>query len=106
MNRFNKVVEEAGEGLEDVDPDARQEALKNLYDGVSISDLNTSLVITARTLIEKEPNYTFATARLLLDSIRREGLRHLGLAEEATHEQMREIYPKVLPSYLKGLKQV
>lgn len=102
MMRFKKIIQEACEGLDDVDVEAiSHEALKNLYDGVSIADLNTSLVITARTLIEKEPNYTYATARLLLDSIRREGLRHLGLAEGATHEQMRSLYPKVLPAYLK-----
>ena len=31
-----------------------EEALKNLYDGVSISDMRTSLVMSARTKVEKE----------------------------------------------------
>ena len=50
------------------------EALKNLYDGVSQEELSTSLVITARTLIEREPNYSYAAARLLLDNLRAEGV--------------------------------
>jgi len=71
-----------------------------LYDGVSLDDVNTSLVISARTLVEKEPNYSFATARLLLDKIRAEALSYLGVAEEATQAQMSEYYAKALPAYI------
>ena len=57
-HRINTIVKEACAGLEDVsEAEIIDEALKNLYDGVSQEELSTSLVITARTLIEKEPNY-------------------------------------------------
>ena len=54
MARLHTVVSEACAGLKDVEVDAiLSEALRNLYDGVSIADVNTALVITARTLVEK-----------------------------------------------------
>ena len=57
MARLHTVVTEACEGLKDVEANTiLDEAMRNLYDGVSIDDVNTSLVITARTLVEKEPN--------------------------------------------------
>ncbi len=102
MNRLCTVVNEACEGLKDVEPKAiLDEAMRNLYDGVSINDVNTSLVITARTLVEKEPNYTYATARLLLDKLRAESLNFLNVATAATHHEMAEYYAVALPAYVK-----
>ncbi len=73
MGRLNTIVTEACEGLEEVDGDLIQrETLKNLYDGVPLTDVNTALVMTARTLVEREPNYSFVTARLLMDTLRAE----------------------------------
>jgi ribonucleoside-diphosphate reductase alpha chain len=76
------------------------EALKNLYDGVSSQELSTSLVITARTLIEQEPNYTYAAARLLCDNLRAEALAFLGVADSATQADMDTLYAKALPAYI------
>jgi ribonucleoside-diphosphate reductase alpha chain len=104
--RLNTIVAEACEGLQDVDAKAiLKEAMRNLYDGVSYEDVNTSLVISARTLVEKEPNYTYATSRLLLDKLRTESLRFLGVAESATQAQMGTYYAKALPLYVeKGIE--
>lgn len=44
-------------------------ALKNLYDGVALADVQQALILAARTLIEREPGYNYATARLLLASL-------------------------------------
>ncbi len=49
-------------------------ALKNLYDGVAPADVQQALILAARTLIEREPGYDYATARLLLASLRAEVL--------------------------------
>ncbi len=74
--RLNALVGEACINLTDVDPAAvLQETLRNLFDGVPEKEVNTALVMSARTLIEKDPNYSFVAARLLLDSIRTEALR-------------------------------
>lgn len=104
--RMHTVVNEACEGLKDVDADAILiEAQRSLYDGVSIDDVNTSLVITARTLIEKEPNYTYATARLLMDQLRSEALSFLGVANSATQHEMANLYPQTLHAYIeKGIE--
>jgi ribonucleoside-diphosphate reductase alpha chain len=89
IRRLYTVVDEACSNLEHVDAKKIvEQALKNLYDGVSLQDLNTSLVMTARTMIEEEPNYTYVTARLLLDQLRGEALGFLNIAELASHEQM------------------
>ncbi len=81
------------------------EALKNLYDGVPLSDVNTSLVITARTMVEKEPNYSYVTARLLLDNLRAEALTFLGIASTATQADMSTLYTQALPAYIeKGVE--
>src|SRR5450830_838887 len=106
MGRLNTIVTEACEGLEEVDGDLIQrETLKNLYDGVALKDVNTALVMTARTLVEREPNYSFVTARLLMDTLRAEGLSFLEVADSATHHEMAELYAKALPSYIaKGIE--
>lgn len=104
--RVRTIVEEACADLTGVEPKAiLDEAMRNLYDGVSLEDVNTSLVITARTLVEKEPNYSYATARLLLDKLRTEALNFMGLALTATQTDMNTLYAQALPAYIqKGVE--
>ncbi len=102
VNRLQTIVNEACCKLEDVSAEAiLKEAVRNLYDGVSEQDVNTSLVMSARTLIETEPNYTYVTARLLLDNLRSEALQFLDVAEAATQAEMSDVYAKALPVYIK-----
>jgi ribonucleoside-diphosphate reductase alpha chain len=101
LERLRVLIGEACAGLHDVEPQLiLDETLRNLYDGVSAADLNTALVITARTLVESEPNYTYATARLLLDGLRAEALSFLGVAEAATQQQMGQLYPAAFKAYI------
>ncbi|GIS32552.1 MAG: hypothetical protein Ct9H90mP4_04660 [Gammaproteobacteria bacterium] len=54
IERLNRMVQEACEGLQDVSAaEIVEEAKRNLYDGVSMADIRTSLVMTARTLVGK-----------------------------------------------------
>jgi ribonucleoside-diphosphate reductase alpha chain len=101
INRVNTVVNEACQDLADVSAsEIIEEALKNLYDGVSQAELSTALVITARTMIEKEPNYSGVAARLLLDNLRAEGLTFMGVANNATQAEMTDLYPSALTVYI------
>jgi ribonucleoside-diphosphate reductase alpha chain len=101
IDRIGTIVSEACAGLDDVSESAIiDEALRNLYDGVSAKECSTSLVITARTLIEQEPNYSYAAARLLLDDLRAEGLAFLGIADSATQAEMNTLYPQALKAYI------
>ena len=104
--RLSAIITDACEGLDDVDPKAvLEESIGNLYDGVSVADMRSSLIMTARTKVEKEPNYSFVTARILMDQIRNEALEFLGIAEDATYGDMQEYYPKALLSYIdKGIE--
>ncbi|MBC9249983.1 ribonucleoside-diphosphate reductase subunit alpha [Pseudomonas alcaligenes] len=101
MGRLQTIIREACEGLAEVDGALIEaETLKNLYDGVAEKDVNTALVMTARTLVEREPNYSYVTARLLMDNIRAEALGFLGIADSATHHEMADLYAKALPAYV------
>ena len=106
MARLDKMVGEACEGLDGVaKEEITEQANKNLYDGVTLEDVKSSLVMTARTLVEKEPNYTYVTARILLDNIRSEGLSYLGMQAQATQPEMEELYPEALKQFLdKGVE--
>jgi ribonucleoside-diphosphate reductase alpha chain len=72
------------------------ETLRNLYDGVPVDEVYKASILAARTLIEKDPDYTYATARLLMHTIRREIL-----GEEVIQEQMGEKYPEYFPQFIK-----
>ncbi len=102
MERVLAVVGEACEGLEQVDGSLIiEDALRNLFDGVNEADVNHALVMSARALIEKEPNYTYVAARLLLDGLRREALSQINQnATEATQAQMAEHYPLYFRKYI------
>ncbi|GIZ13475.1 ribonucleoside-diphosphate reductase subunit alpha [Pseudomonas sp. NCCP-436] len=106
MGRLQTIIREACEGLAEVDGSLiERETLKNLYDGVAEKDVNTALVMTARTLVEREPNYSYVTARLLMDNIRAEALGFLGIGTSATHHEMADLYAKALPAYVeKGVE--
>jgi ribonucleoside-diphosphate reductase alpha chain len=72
------------------------ETRRNLYDGVPIDEVFKASILAARTLIEKDPAYTRATARLLLHTIRKEVL-----GREVAQEQMGEAYPEYFPRFVK-----
>lgn len=72
------------------------ETRRNLYDGVPIDEVHKASILAARTLIEKDPAYTRATARLLLHTIRKEIL-----GEEVSQEQMAGRYADYFPQFIK-----
>ena len=106
LDRLHTIVSEACTDLSDVsETEILDEALKNLYDGLTAEELSTSLVITARTMIEQEPNYSYVAARLLCDNLRAEALNFLGVAASATQHDMASLYAKALPAYVaKGIE--
>ncbi len=74
LTRLSALIASACSGLgADVKADPiLAETRRNLYDGVPMDEVFKAAILAARTLIEKEPGYTRATARLLLHTIRRE----------------------------------
>ncbi len=110
MARIHTLVSEACEDLTDVE--AKKvliAATNNMYDGIAETDVSASLLIAARTLVEEEPNYTYVTARLLLDQLRHEALKFLGVESnsdyQATQGEMGNLYGKSLRHFIEtGVK--
>ena len=101
-DRLNLIISEACFGIDDVSTKPITDELKkNIYDGITLADVSTALVMSSRVLIEKEPNYTYVTARLLLDNLRTEALSFIyGESFSATSDQMKDVYKDYFKKYL------
>jgi ribonucleoside-diphosphate reductase alpha chain len=94
--RLQALVDSACEGLPEASGSLILEsAIKNLYDGVPAAEVRKSLVLSARTLIEADPAYGYATARLLLHDIRLEVL-----GTEVTQADMEKGYAEYFPAFI------
>jgi ribonucleoside-diphosphate reductase alpha chain len=99
---LHRLIQESCAGLgTDVKPEPIvAETKRNLYDGVPIDEVYKAAIMAARTLIEKDPDYTYVTSRLLMHTIRREIL-----GEEVKQEEMARRYPDYFPQFIaKGVK--
>ncbi|CEK11258.1 ribonucleoside-diphosphate reductase subunit alpha [Legionella hackeliae] len=107
MARVTTIVEEACRELENVKAEpVIKDALRNLYNQAKLEDVHKALIMAARTLVEREPNYTSVSARLLLDSLRSEALNKLDMQAEATFDEMAALYPVYFKAYIaQGINQ-
>ena len=98
LKRLQTLIESACADLgAEVKPDPiLAETKRNLYDGVPIEEVHKASILAARTLIEKDPGYTRATARLLLHTIRKEIV-----GEELLHAEMHTRYAEYFPGFIK-----
>ncbi|MBA4328849.1 MAG: ribonucleoside-diphosphate reductase subunit alpha [Polaromonas sp.] len=102
IGKLQALIEASCAGLgAEIKPDPIvAETMRNLYDGVPIDEVYKASILAARTLIEKDPDYTYATARLLLHTIRREVL-----GEEVVQEEMGTRYAEYFPQFIaKGVQ--
>ncbi|MDR0769782.1 MAG: ribonucleoside-diphosphate reductase subunit alpha [Burkholderiales bacterium] len=94
--RLEHLIRASCEGLAATEPERILKAtLKDLYDGVPMAEVRKAVVLAGRTLIEKDPVYSYVTARLLLDSLRFEAL-----GVEATQAEMTQQYPAYFPKFI------
>ncbi|WP_371133228.1 ribonucleoside-diphosphate reductase subunit alpha [Hydrogenophaga sp.] len=98
LHRLQHLIEDACKGLgQDVKADPIvAETKRNLYDGVPIEEVYKASILAARTLIEKDPDYTYATARLLLHTIVKEVI-----GEEVPSTEMGARYADYFPQFIK-----
>ncbi|MER7113684.1 ribonucleoside-diphosphate reductase subunit alpha [Saccharomonospora azurea] len=101
--RVEKVVREAVAGLPDTSAEAvLAELERNVYDGIGAEELALAQVMAARTLVEREPNYSFVAARLLLDSLRAEAVGYLaGEPRHPDHPELAARYGDYFRDYLR-----
>lgn len=106
MGRVKQTIKDACADLEDVNPELIvKDLMRNIFDGVTTKDLHKAMVLCARTLIEQDPNYTYVTARILLDELRAEALSYLGIASQANIEEMAKLYKDYFKAYVrKGIE--
>ena len=88
--RLRQGIETACQGLSaDVSAEPIvQETLRNVYDGIPVEEVQKAAIMSARTLIERDPDYTYVTARLLLQSVAKEVLER-----EVSQEELAAAYP-------------
>ena len=98
LNRLQNLIQDACAGLgADIKPDPiMAETMRNLYDGVPMDEVYKASVLAARTLIEKDPDYTFATARLLFHTIAKEVL-----GKDVDQAEMGQAYIDYFPQFIK-----
>jgi ribonucleoside-diphosphate reductase alpha chain len=73
IDKINRCAARACEGLEDVSAsEIVLDAHMQLYNKVPTAEIDRALIMSARSKIEKEPNYAYAAARMLANSIYKE----------------------------------
>ncbi|HID82729.1 MAG TPA: ribonucleoside-diphosphate reductase subunit alpha, partial [Thiotrichales bacterium] len=103
IKRLESITAEAITGLEGVEAEPIiHDTLRNIFDGIQEKDLCAAVVMSARTLIEKDPNYSHVTARLLLDSMRNEALTLIyQTPTHATQAEMANRYSEYFSKYIR-----
>lgn len=98
INYLNDLISAACENLGvDIHPEPiLAETIRNLYDGVPMDEVYKASVLAARTMIEKDPDYTFATARLLFYTISKEVLGRV-----VVQADMAQAYIDYFPGFIK-----
>jgi ribonucleoside-diphosphate reductase alpha chain len=98
LDYLKSLMVNACAGLgQDVSPEPIvAETMRNLYDGVPMEEVYKASILASRTLIEKDPDYTYVTARLLMHTIAKEIF-----GKEVTQAQMAEEYINYFPQFIK-----
>jgi ribonucleoside-diphosphate reductase alpha chain len=98
LHNLQRLINDSCAGLgADVSPaPIMAETMRNLYDGVPIDEVYKAAILATRTLIEKDPDYTYATARLLMHTIAKEVL-----GKEVLHADMGQHYAEYFPLFIK-----
>lgn len=98
---LDDIIKQACDGVEQVDANLIiKETHRNVFDGVSLNDVYKAAIMSARTLIEQEPNYTYVTSHLLLHDLYREAMQFLEVTHDTRLDNVSEVYPTVFKVYI------
>jgi ribonucleoside-diphosphate reductase alpha chain len=99
VDKINANVERACEDISDVSvSEIVLDAQLQLYDKITTKEIDTALILSAREKIEKEPNYSHAAARLLLNTVYKEVFKE-GVDSDIFRLQYRK-------SFMQGIKRL
>lgn len=94
-------IEAACLHLENVSPNLIFESvINNIFEGAALKDIYKALTLSARTLVEQDPNYSYVTARLLLQDLYSEALSFLKIDYDAQNLNMNALYPQAFATYV------
>ena len=97
VSKINISAERACEQILDVSAsEIVLDAQLQLYDKITTSEIDQALILSAREKIEKEPNYSYAAARLVLNTLYKEVFKE-GVDSDAFELQYRK-------SFIQGIK--
>ena len=108
LTELEQMIAAAVVAIEDVDAELLvQMTQDNLFDGMSITDLNQATVLSARSLIDREPNYSQVAARLLLSNLRMEALSFVnGSAQVVSQKEFESGYGDYFVKYIEQASQL
>ena len=92
VQKINASAERACENITEVSAsEVVLDAQLQLYDKVKTQEIDAALVLSAREKIEKEPNYSWVAARLLLNNLYKEVFKE-GVDSDVFELQYRKIF--------------
>ena len=92
VNKINASVQRACDEIENVSSsEIVLDAQLQLFDKITSTEIDQALILSAREKIEKEPSYSLAAARLLLNNLYKEVFKE-GVDSEAFNSQYRKSF--------------
>lgn len=102
VQKINASAERACEGIEEVSAsEIVLDAQLQLFNKITTQELDAALIFSARQKIEKEPNYSFAAARLLLNNLYKETFRE-GVDSDVFDLQYKKVFVQNIKKLVKS----
>ncbi len=99
VDKINASAQRACDNIQDVSAsEIVLDAQLQLFDKITTKEIDQALILSAREKIEKEPNYSFAAARLLLNNLYKEVFKE-GVDSDTFRLQYRK-------SFIQGIKKL
>jgi ribonucleoside-diphosphate reductase alpha chain len=102
-NRILETIREACRGLDGVSAeDVAAEVWRNVYDGIQLHELGLAQTMAARALVERDPNYAFVSARLLLNNLRAEAIAFVMPSNTIKSQSQKSVtYAEYFPEFVR-----
>lgn len=102
VDKINASVQRACEDIDDVSAsEIVLDAQLQLFDKITTSEIDQALILSAREKIEKEPNYSYAAARILLNCLYKEVFKE-GVDSDVFKLQYRKSFVQNIKSLVKS----
>lgn len=90
ISKVKRIIQIASANLSNVDIELiLEEFKKNIFDAISTKDITRALIMSAKSYIERDPDYSFLAARLLQASVYKEVM-----VEKVKNNNLSEVYAK------------